>query len=239
VSVIWHDLECGGYVEDLWLWRELAGEHGGPILDVGAGAGRIALDLAGAGFAVTALDSDPELLDALRDRAQRRGLEVETVVADARAFSLGRRFALCIVPMQTIQLLGGASGRRRFLRCAREHLDDGGVLAIALSDELDLFEVSEGEPAPLPDVRELDGIVYCSRPTAVRVEDDGFQLERRRETVATDGTLEVEVDLIHLDSLDPETLELEAAGAGLTAAGRRIIPSTGDYVGSVVVILGG
>ena len=239
MSVIWHDLECGGYVEDLWLWRELAGEHGGPILDVGAGAGRIALDLAGDGLAVTALDSAPELLEALRDRAQRRGLKIETVLADARAFSLGRRFALCIVPMQTIQLLGGASGRGRFLRCARDHLEDSGVLAIALSDELDLFEVAEGEPAPLPDVRELDGVVYCSRPTAVRTDDDGFQLERRRETVATDGKLEVELDLIHLDRLDPETLEREAGAAGLTATGRRIIPSTGDYVGSVVVMLGG
>ena len=49
MSVIWHDLECGGYAEDLALWRELAMRHGGPVLDVGAGTGRTAIMLARAG----------------------------------------------------------------------------------------------------------------------------------------------------------------------------------------------
>ena len=89
---------------------------GDPILDVGAGTGRVALELARAGHRVTALDIDPELLGALRERAG--GLPVETVRADARTFELERRdFALCLVPMQTIQLLGGAAGAPR--SCAR------------------------------------------------------------------------------------------------------------------------
>ena len=35
--VLWHDLECGSYAEDLPLWHELAGTAPGPVLDVGAG----------------------------------------------------------------------------------------------------------------------------------------------------------------------------------------------------------
>ena len=62
MSVIWHDLECGAYTEDLPVWRALAARHGGPVLDVGAGTGRVTLDLARAGHAVTALDTDPALL---------------------------------------------------------------------------------------------------------------------------------------------------------------------------------
>ena len=65
MSVIWHDIECGAYAEDLPLWRSLAAEYGDPVLDVGAGTGRVALDLARAGYRVTALDRDPELLAAL------------------------------------------------------------------------------------------------------------------------------------------------------------------------------
>ena len=41
--VVWHDVECGGYDADLTLWQELAREAGGPVLDVGAGTGRVAL----------------------------------------------------------------------------------------------------------------------------------------------------------------------------------------------------
>ena len=38
-TVIWHDVECASYVEDLPLWRELAASYGDPVLDVGAGTG--------------------------------------------------------------------------------------------------------------------------------------------------------------------------------------------------------
>ncbi len=36
MSVIWHDLECGAYAEDLELWRSLADEYGDLVLDIGA-----------------------------------------------------------------------------------------------------------------------------------------------------------------------------------------------------------
>jgi SAM-dependent methyltransferase len=234
-AVIWHDLECGAYAEDLALWRSLADRHGDPVLDVGAGTGRVALDLARRGHAVTALDVDSELLDELARRAT--DLPLETVHADARSFDLGRTFALCLVPMQTIQLLGGPDGRLAFLRCAHRHLEPGGALAIAIAETLDLYEVSDGIPAPLPDICERDGVVYSSQPTAVRAVGPQFVLERRRETVRTDGERIVEENVIALDRVSPGELEREAAQAGLDPAGQARIDATAEYVGSSVVIL--
>ena len=205
------------------------------MLDIGAGTGRVSLELARSGYEVTALDLDAELLDALRDRAD--GLKVTTVVADAREFALGRRFALCIVPMQTIQLLGGAAGRSAFLCCAREHLLDDGVLAIAIAEELEPFVVSDGLAAPLPDILELDGVVYSSRPTAVRPRGDGFVLERQRDVVAADGTISTTRDEIQLDALRCRQLEDEAIATGLLPAGRARIGPTADHVSSSVVML--
>jgi SAM-dependent methyltransferase len=237
MNVVWHDLECGSYREDMALWRALAREHGDPVLDVGAGTGRIALDLLRRGHRVTALDSDAELLSELERRAGDLGLTA--IVADARSFELGQRFPLCIVPMQTIQLLGGRAGRASFLRCVRAHLRPGGVIAIAIADELEIYETTDGGPAPLPDMVERDGIVYSSQPTAVRDDGDGFVLERRRERVRADGSRTVTENRIRLDRLTGDALEREGVAAGFGYATRDRIPATRDYVGSAVVILGG
>ncbi|HTX09356.1 MAG TPA: class I SAM-dependent methyltransferase [Solirubrobacteraceae bacterium] len=245
-AVIWHDIECGAYAEDLPLWRSLAASRGDPVLDVGAGTGRVALDLARAGYQVTALDRDPDLLDALAARASGRKSEllrpssrppVRTVVGDARDFDLGQQFPLVIVPMQTIQLLGGDEGRVAFLRCAHKHLTPGGVLAAAIAEVLELYEVIDGFEAPLPDIREYDGVVYSSQPTAVRAEHGGFVLERRRETVAPKGERTVEENLIRLDGLTGRGLEREGRAAGFTPAGRATVRATADYSGSEVVML--
>src|SRR3954451_569385 len=131
LDALWHDLECGAYREDLPLWRALAAAAGGVVLDAGAGAGRrglglaglgggggglgrVPLHLAGLGVGMVALDVEAALLEALEHRAT--GLSVETVAADARQLAIGRRFCLVIVPMQTLQLLGGARGRAAFLQ---------------------------------------------------------------------------------------------------------------------------
>lgn len=235
MSVIWHDVECGAYAEDLPLWRSLAGEYGDPVLEVGAGTGRVALDLARDGHRVTALDIDPELVDELERRGS--GLDVTGVVADARKFELDERFALCIVPMQTIQLLGGAAGRAAFLSCAARQLVRTGVLAVAIAPMLDLFEVVEGGPAPLPDIREIDGVVYASQPTAVRADTEGFVLERRRERITVSGDRSVDQNAIRLDRVTVPQLETEAAAVGMRPAGRTAVAATADYVGSEVVML--
>lgn len=232
-TVLWHDLECGAYAVDLPLWRELAATAAGPVLDVGAGTGRVALDLARIGVPVTALDREPELLDALAERAG--GLPVDTVVADARDFVLDRRFPLILAPMQTVQLLGGAAGRLAFLRRAAAHLVPGGRVACALADALETFDPAGGA-LPVPDMREDGDRVLSSQPVRVHRDAEGWTIERVRQIVSARGEIEATDDVVHLDAVDPATLEAEAAVAGLVPEGRRRVPETADHVGSAVVI---
>jgi SAM-dependent methyltransferase len=58
-------------------WEAL--EPPGTVLDVGAGAGAASLPLAGRTRALTAVDSDPELLARLSSRAKARGLDTTLV----------------------------------------------------------------------------------------------------------------------------------------------------------------
>jgi SAM-dependent methyltransferase len=235
MSVIWHDLECGSYTADLPLWRSLADEEGDPILEIGAGTGRVALDLCRRGHRVTALDDDPDLTAELRRRAD--GLDLTIVQADARTFELDDEFALCLVPMQTIQLFDGPAGRAAFFARARSHLKPGGLLALAITERLELYEVVDGGPQPLPDVCEQDGVVYASRPVAVRLSDGRLVLERLREIVGPDGRRVIEDHAISLDRLSAAELVEEARAAGLQPSGRARIAATRDYAGSEVVTL--
>jgi SAM-dependent methyltransferase len=229
-AVIWHDLECGGYVEDLELWRELAGD--GPVLDLGCGTGRVALDLAEHGVPVVGLDIDEVLLDELRRRAG--GLPVETVRADVRDFDLGRRFPVVLAPMQTVQLLGGPAGRADFLRCAKAHLEPGGIFAIAVAEDIQTFDEVE-EALPLPDVREDGGTVYFSQPVSIKDEGDRFEIQFVREVIDPHGGRTSGRSVIHLDQLDAGQLEAEATD--FTVLDRRTVPATEAYVGSAVVML--
>jgi SAM-dependent methyltransferase len=227
-EVMWHDLECGGYVEDLPLWRELAGA--GPVLDLGCGTGRVALDLAAHGVPVVGLDLDQVLLDELERRAG--DLPVETVRADARDFDLGRRFPVALAPMQTMQLLGGPEGRAGLLRCAKAHLEPGGVLALAIADVIETFDDIE---AVLPDVHEHGGTVYFSQPVSIRDQGDRFEIEFVREVVDAHGGRDSSRNVIHLDRLDADRVEAEADG--FIVLERRSVPATDAYVGSTVVML--
>jgi SAM-dependent methyltransferase len=232
--VLWHDLECGSYDEDLPLWRALAGEAGGPVLDVGAGTGRVSLDLAGGGVPVVALDSDASLLEALEHRAA--GLPVETVVADAREFVLRRRFSLMVVPMQTLQLLGGPSGRAAFLRRALDHLEPGGLLAAALADAMDCFDEERDMPPPA-DACEIAGVRYASRLLAV-VDDEGrAAIHRLREIVGPGERHESVEDVVRLDRVTAHEVAAEALELGFLTEPDLFIPQTEEYLGSTVVVL--
>jgi SAM-dependent methyltransferase len=234
VDAIWHDLECGGYTEDLALWRELAGRTGGPVLDIGAGAGRVTLELAACGVQVVAVDVAAPLLAALACRAAR--LPVETVLADARELQLGRQFALILVPMQTLQLFGGAAGRTAFLGRALEHLQPGGLLAAALADAMDSFDEEHDMPPP-PDACEILGVRYSSQ--LLRVLDDGGRaaIHRRREIVPAHDRDEVQDVVVHLDRVTADDVASEGRHIGFVSEPHVYIPETERYLGSTVAVL--
>jgi SAM-dependent methyltransferase len=175
---------------------------------------------------VVALDRDPELLAALRERADG----IETVVADAGGFTVGGTFALIAVPMQTIQLLGDRAG---FFASARRALAPGGLLALAIAGELEDFEGRAAMPAP--DVGEAGGRRYVSQPTAVRNTAEGVRIERLRQVAGEPD----DANVIVLAPVTAESLHAEGAAAGLRAAPSLRVAATADHVGSEVVILRG
>ncbi len=96
-----YDLDLHDDPGDLDLWTALAAEAGGPVLELMAGSGRIAVPLAEEGHAVTAVDVDAAMLDRARRRAEAAGPEVAERVTLVLADVVG---------LELSPASGGASG---------------------------------------------------------------------------------------------------------------------------------
>jgi SAM-dependent methyltransferase len=123
-----YDLEYS-HDYDLPFWLSLADREGDPIVEWGAGTGRLATPLAEAGFDVTAV----ELSERMVERGREKSGAVEWVREDMRSAELGKRYALAICAFNSFLCLLGVDDALAFLRNAREHLEPGGMLGIEVS----------------------------------------------------------------------------------------------------------
>lgn len=144
--------EHAHHTEDLALWRAVASRSGGPVLDLGCAAGRVAVPLARDGCEVWALDADPAMLVEVAQAAAAAGPEVaarvRTVPGDLRGFRLGVRVPLAIAAMNTLQLLLTPEDQLACLTAVRDHLTDDGEM---------WFDVS------MPDVADVAGAIGLVR----------------------------------------------------------------------------
>ena len=123
-----YDLEYA-HDYDVPLWLSLAEREGDPIVEWGAGTGRLAVPLAEAGFAVTGV----EVSDQMVVRGREKSEAVEWVRGDMRCVKLGGRYRLAICAFNSFLCLLSVDDALAFLRNAREHLEPGGLLGIEVS----------------------------------------------------------------------------------------------------------
>ncbi|ACS89254.1 MULTISPECIES: class I SAM-dependent methyltransferase [Thermococcus] len=81
-----------------FLLEEFKLPEGAKILDVGCGVGRHSLELAKRGYRVTGVDISQKMLEKAEERAQKEGVEVEFIKADATKFARNEKFdaAVCL-----------------------------------------------------------------------------------------------------------------------------------------------
>jgi len=121
---------------DLGLYLALASRTGGPILEIAAGSGRVALPLVKAGYQVTAVDVDPAMLARAEQAGTQAGLEsrarLELVEANLIGLSLpgGARFRLAILAVNSILLLDTRDAQKAALETMARHLEPGGIAVV-------------------------------------------------------------------------------------------------------------
>ncbi len=123
----------GSFRGDVEWYRKKAVASGGPVLELGAGTGRIAFPIAGDGIRVTALDVDEGMLGRLHEKLAALPDDVRSRVsvrqADMRNFALGETFELVIIPFRAFLHNVTTDDQLACLKCVHDHLQTGGELA--------------------------------------------------------------------------------------------------------------
>lgn len=119
--------------EDVHWYRKLAGEAGGPVLELGAGTGRTALPIARDGAEIDCLDLDEGMLSRLDARLAEEPEDVRcrvrTFSGDMRDFNMDREYALIQIPFRAFLHNITRDDQLACLRCCYRHLRPDGVLA--------------------------------------------------------------------------------------------------------------
>ena len=136
---LYRQLKAG---DEIGLIQGLA-PPGGSILDLGAGAGRLAEPLAEAGFAVTAVDESAEMLAEIRGDVAPFRSRIEDL-------DLGQRFDLVLLASYLLNA-PAAEDRGALLGACVRHLKPGGATAIQVRGPGILRDLTDFE-------REVDGI---------------------------------------------------------------------------------
>ncbi len=156
-----YDLDLVEDPGDVDLYLALARRTDGPVLELAAGTGRVAVPLAAAGHDVTAVDIDPAMLERAFARARggrRPAGTLELVEADLLDLDLpaAGTFGLAFIALNSLFLLATRDDQRRALRTIAGHLAPGGLAAIdvwlpepadlARFDGRMIFEYARREP---------------------------------------------------------------------------------------------
>ena len=125
---------------DIDFYRRLAGETGGPILDVGCGTGRVAVALAADGHDVVGVDLSAPMLRLAEQRRAALSADVAARLsfqqADLATLDLGRDFALVVTPSRVFQFMLTTDAQRQALAALKSHLRPDARLVLDLFDPL-------------------------------------------------------------------------------------------------------
>ncbi|WP_027883202.1 class I SAM-dependent methyltransferase [Meiothermus rufus] len=125
-----YQLQYENYADDLEFYTRLAQDYGGPVLELGAGTGRVARALARLGLEVWALEPAEEMRKL--GARHTRDLKVKWLPGDMRRLELGRQFPLIIAPFNALMHLYTLEEQDQALQGIAAHLEKGGRFAFDL-----------------------------------------------------------------------------------------------------------
>ena len=187
-----YDFENRAFEPDGPFYLERAWRMGGPTLELGCGAGRIAIPLAQHGVDLTCLDVSEAMLRLARRKAG--DVVIRWTQADIRDFHLPTQFHLIYMAGGSFHHMLSRSDQEALLARVREHLHPQGVFVfdaivpnLALMTNVDTeepwysYEDARGRTMHLSGAQHYDPLLQIKHETAYRrwIEADGQEVIKR------------------------------------------------------------
>jgi SAM-dependent methyltransferase len=194
----------------------LAGDPPGPVLELGAGSGRLALPLAARGLEVWALDASPAMIERLR--AKPGAAAVHTVVGDMAVLDLGpgapAAFAVVLCAYNTLFNLTDTDAQRRCLARVADRLAPEGRLVVEAFVPPPAGEPDAATNAVVPRHIGLDEVVL----TVSRIDPAARTVTGQHVQIREEG---IRLRPFVLHYAGPEEIDALAAEAGLALVERH------------------
>ncbi|WP_158280123.1 class I SAM-dependent methyltransferase [Azospirillum sp. TSH100] len=215
------------------FYRTLAIGTGTPILDLGAGTGRLTFALAEAGHDVVGVDLSHDMLAIARRKLDAADEAVKgrvtLIQSDVCELELGRSFDLAIAPYRVFNFILKDNDRSRFLQALHRHLSDTGRAAI------DTWGASDDNSRLRPAIQ--------NRRVIVELEGSPFNVARTFKSDRIDHERKIADFTVSYEILDKENRVLKSKDeslemrwcppdemhALLTSHGFRVLTELGSF----------
>ena len=124
-----YDAQHKHLTADVDFYRAIARDHGGPILELACGTGRILAPLASDGHDVAGVDLEESMLAVAR--AKLLGSS-QLICGDMRHFNLGRKFRLIFLAFNSLGHLYQRADVENCLGRVKVHLSDDGLFVLSM-----------------------------------------------------------------------------------------------------------
>lgn len=199
--------------DDAGFYADLCAQHGGPVLELGCGNGRILLELLRRGLDAMGVDASAGMLDELRRKAAAQSLPARAVRMDVRSLALRPGFATILCPYSLITYMVADADVARLLAGARRLLAPGGTFVVDAFVPRQL--VAQDDFAP--DYARPFGTHTLARSKRVRALDAVTnRIERRYRLLGGDGAVVEQIDVAEtIRPFTPDAVRRAVRAAGM------------------------
>jgi len=203
---------------DIEFIANAADEFGGPVLELGAGTGRLALPILKQGHAYTGIESSPAFVKYAKNKLAQFGENATMLEGDMRSFELDQKFQFIFIGFNSIFHLMNERDVLSFFQSVKKHLTNDGTFLIDtfIPDPLFLYRDKQRYYVMEFDMPGRDHCIVSE----INEYDNETQINHIQWYFNYEGKDEPELFSFDMHMIFPDTMDRLLTDAGLVIRGK-------------------